>query len=153
MNIAKIIFGLVVIAVIYWFASDMISPYLRVNAYEKQKTFGDSITFDITMINFSPRPKNVYIGAADSNDISLLIDGASPAKQISKDEAASTVTLAPFSNKTIKRTLMLAEASGEKKEPQVIAPTVDTLTVIGGQHGVRATLGGHTSDTITFGVR
>ncbi|MFZ1360894.1 MAG: hypothetical protein WAS27_02630 [Candidatus Saccharimonadales bacterium] len=153
MNIPKTIFGLVVAAIIYWFVSDFMSPVMRISTYETQKTYGSTIEFSVTMINLSPRTKEVYIGAADSKDVTLLVDGANASQKIDKDEAAATVTLAPFSNDTIKRTVTLTESPVEKKEPQVIASTVDALAVPSGQHSVRAALGSYTSNTITFGVR
>ena len=152
MKIVKIIISVIVIGAAYWFISDMISPYIRVSAYEPQKVYGETITFRVTLINFSPRPKEIPIGTADNTDLALLVDTKTLPKRTDKKDAQTVVSIPAFSNRTIERTVTLREAA-EGKQPQVIPATVDVLSVSPGKHAVRATWGGHTSDEMTFGVR
>lgn len=153
MKIIKWIITLAIIIGGYIILSDMASPYLRIHSKEDQKVYGNTITFDITIINFSPRPKEINIGAGDNTDVVILVDKANPAKQITKEQAERTITLPPFSNQTIQRAVTLLPANGDRKIPQVLSITNTELPVIGGQHAVRASWGGHTSDQSTFGVR
>lgn len=153
MKIIKWIITLAIIIGGYVILSDMASPYLRIHSSEDQKVFGNTITFDITIINFSPRPKEIYIGPGESTDISILVDKATPAKRIPKEQAEKTIIIPPLSNRTIQRTVTLLPGSGDRKIPQIVSITNTQLPVIAGQHAVRATWGGHTSDQYTFGVR
>lgn len=152
MKIIKWIVTLGIIAGVAWLIADNISPRLSINSLNPQHIYGDKITFRINVINFSPQPKEIYIGAGDNLDVSLLIDGANAAKKLPKEEAAATVSLPAFSNKTIERSVTLAQATTET-QPQVLSITNDTLSVTPGKHSVKATWGGHTSEEYTFGVR
>ena len=153
MKLIKWLIAIIVVVIAYVVLSDMAAPYLRITADGNQRIYGDTITFDITVINFSPQPKEITIAPGDSTDIAILVDKANPAQRISKADADTTVTIPPFANYTVKRPIKLMAASGDRKTPQVAAPTNTVLNVIAGQHTVRATWGGHTSDEFTFGVR
>jgi len=152
MKIIKWLITIAVVGVIYWFGSDAISPYLKVSSLTPQYVYGDTVTFKIEVINFSPRPKEIHLAAADSTDVILLVDGANASKRLEKTEAANTVTIPPLSNASFTRTATLTPASGDK-QPQVLIMDESVLAVTAGQHAVRASIGGHTSEPYTFGVR
>lgn len=151
MKIIKWLIFIIIAGIIYWFGSDAISPYLKVSSLTPQYVYGDTATFRIEVINFSPRPKEIYLGTGDSTDFVLLVDGANASQRLTKDEADTTVTIPAFSNRTITRTATLT-ASGEK-QPQILSVSGNVLALSAGQHSVRASLGGHTSELYTFGVR
>lgn len=147
----KFLFPLAIIAGIIYGALYFMAPILTVELRTPQLTYDQVVTFRTTIHNPSPFPKEIK-SHADTPDVVVLIDGATPPKEETKP--THKITLKPFSTQTVEYTVVMQRTAYSRKVPQVITDETTAVPMTDGQHGVMVSWSGYKSFFVTtYGIR
>lgn len=152
MKLAKFASFIVILATAYAVITVAMPPHVTVDSLDSQKLYGDSITFRITVRNYAPVEKKLFFPSSDTGVV-LLVDKAPTPSATPENKAEQTITMAPFSTLSATRTVSLTQADADTAASQRLGTTENVMRITPGQHSVRASWAGATSDVYTFGVR
>lgn len=135
----------------YSYVSSNASPSVRIELNNTEIATSGTIDFLVTITNYSPFTKEVYFPTEDTT-VDLLVDTTQNPTVVPKAGSVATATIKPFSTFHVNRTVTFTKDGTDVKTPTRLLPHQNALNVGGGRHTVRATWGGHTSGSVSFGI-
>lgn len=153
MKIIKLVAIFAILSGAFYLIVPQIPPVISVKNITPTYIFGNKFAVDVTVTNYTPRPKVIYLNAKDlTTSASIYVDyePVPETKPNTPETSMFTLSIPPFGHETLTLSPTLTEISSDTQ--QAVSGSSSTLPLARGSHDFVVEFGGYVSPKTTFSV-